>query len=617
MTKKNEMKRKKARCNFWTVLLPLVVAAVFFIPQCSYETAQASASRAVNNTDTPLRGDFSPENVLVVMNKEASRKFKVYTQEDFPEIRCDRIEDLTEPMMDLVRRQLEAEKSGNWDGLKSHIESNMLMDVEKFRRVLCLTLTEKGKENVLKTIRQIERSDDVLCAGPDYILSICKSPNDLHNGQKWAADKIYLPSAWDITTGYAGVKVGVLDTGINATHRDLADRVDISSSGNFMVNPTVWGTSVDDYPGGHGTFVAGIIGAEGNNGFGVTGVCWDVTLVSLKVLNDKGIGLSSYTARAIAEASSEGIPILNLSGRWFLSSTGLSAYDEPLTAVINAYSGLLVCSAGNENRDINIGQKPCYPASYNLDNLITVGATDSNDDLWYKNNLEGSNYGSSSVDLFAPGAGIYSTDNNGSFDYDSGTSFATPFVTGVAALLKSMKPELSAQELKARILDNVDKFGNLSNKCVSGGRLNAYRAVTNNSLAGSIDINFNGKGLIGKLYVFSDGTTVVAERGVDSSPVPYDPPNSPYPFNHRIEWGTIPSKVEDYLDNGTINANFILWVPASTSTGNSYNWYWGGAYITKTGKETYISVDRYYIYEYLLPSDIRKIRVTPYVPLRH
>ncbi len=293
--------------------------------------------------------------------------------------------------------------------------------------------------------------------------------------------------AWDITTGSSSVTVGVLDTGIDGSHPDLVNRINTSLCRDFTgvdENGTAV-TPTDE--SGHGTQVAGLIGAQGNNSIGVSGVCWNVRLVSLQVfarINNKDIGFSSFVANAIQYAEEKGIDILNFSGSWSVRDAYYSTYyNEALAAVIRNYSGLFVCAAGNnESNNDAVG---VYPANYRLPNLISVGASNVSDAYLDLGGSQGSNYGQMFVDIFAPGEVMlttHPTDLNAAnpYSYLQGTSAAAPLVTGVAALLLSKYPDLSPCEIKDTILSNVDDCGTtFDTLCVSGGRLNAYKALTN------------------------------------------------------------------------------------------------------------------------------------------
>lgn len=209
---------------------------------------------------------------------------------------------------------------------------------------------------------------------------------------------------------------------------------------------------------GHGTHVAGIIGAVGNNGIGVSGVCWNVNLISIKVSNSKSIEVDSI-AKALDYAELQKIPLVNLSSG--------SAVDYPLLkrAVAN-YSGLLICAAGNDGTYTYASNT--YPTNYQYDHILSVGASDQND-----KKCSFSNFSKNYVDVFAPGSDILSTypialDSSG-YKALSGTSMAAPFVTGLAALLKSYNPNMSREDIKAAIVGKVRKVADLENYCVSGG----------------------------------------------------------------------------------------------------------------------------------------------------
>ena len=439
--------------------------------------------------------DFSDNTVLVVLTNEASLSGKVYTVSDFPEVACSSVVNLTETSTSLAQAKKEGKDAASVCSVDSSAESfSYLYDVDlsNFNAILRLDLSEPGKKNVLTAVDLLEKRTDVKYAGPDYIATMeSTSTNDPYRSLQWGIDKIELPRAWDYGRGSTSIKIGVLDSGIDADHPDLAGRIDIEMSRDFTSGTPTSSIEVYDVDG-HGTHVAGIIAASTNNLVGVSGAAWYCTLVSLRVFNAAGTTGVSRFVLAVEYATSQGIPILNFSGSW-------AGYSQAAYEAIENYQGLLVCAAGNGNGDddtiigslgIDITLYGRYPASYDLPNIISVGATDAND-----NRPAWSNYGPYTVDVFAPGVNILSTFSidkcetgfcekqncihyeNG-YHYASGTSMATPFVTGVAALILSRHPNYSPEQIIAEINESVDVVSSLSNLCITGGRLNAYDAVT-------------------------------------------------------------------------------------------------------------------------------------------
>jgi thermitase len=360
--------------------------------------------------------------------------------------------------------------------------------------------------DVQSAITTYQSNPDILYAEPDYVISILPDqtgstgegvnsahilsmPNDpifpvqwnLHNtgqtGGNPAAD-INALGAWDISTGSTRVVVAVIDTGVLYTHNDLStniwnntdeipgDGVDNDNNG-FVDDIRGWDfVNNDNDPNDdkdHGTHVSGTIGAEGNNAIGMTGVNWHVQIMPLKVFNQEGIGITSDAIKAIEYANENGAIVIS-------NSWGGSLFDQGLKDVIDASPAVVVCAAGNGGS--NNDDYPIYPASYDSTNIISVAATDHFDLL-----ASFSNFGLNSVDLAAPGKDITSTYLNGNYASMSGTSMATPHVSGVAALVKAENPSLTSAQIKNIILSTVDVKDSLSGKVGSGGRLNAYTAV--------------------------------------------------------------------------------------------------------------------------------------------
>ncbi len=284
-------------------------------------------------------------------------------------------------------------------------------------------------------------------------------PNDMHTltyNEEFLGDAKF-PSAWLLQTT-SSIPVGIVDGGFDADHEDLLG----SYMGGYDCTGDGQGINFDTT--GHGTKVAGIVGAVGNNGKGVSGVCWASHLKNLRIRGTTGLQPYEAMAIAINYAQSIGIKILNISYE-------ISDWTTDLVLAINNYDGLIICSAGNAG--VNNDTTMHYPSNYAADNIIAVGALNSD----CTGMLDASNYGATTVDVFAPGENIRTTADNNMYVTSSGTSFAAPFVTGLAALIWQTDPTLEAAQVKAAILENVDTMTVLNGKCTSGGKINAYKAL--------------------------------------------------------------------------------------------------------------------------------------------
>ena len=303
--------------------------------------------------------------------------------------------------------------------------------------------------------------------------------------------KIQAPQSWEIHRGSSNVIVAVIDSGIDYLHEDLTanlwynpgeiqnDGIDNDNDG-FIDDIIGWDfRNNDNKPyddNAHGTHVAGTIGAVGENGRGISGVIQKVSIMALKFTNNEGSGRTSDAISAIRYAVDHGANIL--SNSWGGENFTQALYDAVKYA---QERGVLFIAAagngGNDSRGDDIDRYPTYPAAFDLDNVISVAATNSHDELEYF-----SNFGKNSVDLGAPGVYIYSTVPKNKYEAFSGTSMATPHVAGGAALLLSYKPNLSFTDIKNILLSSTDKLPTLNNKSVSGGRLNVRAALTSASV---------------------------------------------------------------------------------------------------------------------------------------
>lgn len=351
-----------------------------------------------------------------------------------------------------------------------------------------VTLKKSGIENVQNTLKILRSNPNVEYAVPDRIIKVCNTaPNDEKYTSKAyeALDAIKATQAWDITTGSKHVVVGIIDSGIDGNHEDLKDNLWVNPKPNRNGYQNDWhgydfvnrcgGTPTDD--NGHGTHVAGIVGAKGGNGIGVCGVNWNVQLAWLRIGDENGNLSVSHAVEAINYARNHDIPILNASWSGYASFNDYSDY-KPLEEAIKNYDGLFVAAAGNEA--VCIDTCPCYPASFDLPNIITVGASHSdgyNPDLANGSREGYSNYGTG-VDLVAPGADILSTIPGNNYAEMSGTSMAAPMVAGVAALVMAKHPNYATAQIKNAILNGTVKNGMFLKYCIANGAvLNAYGAL--------------------------------------------------------------------------------------------------------------------------------------------
>jgi subtilisin family serine protease len=359
---------------------------------------------------------------------------------------------------------------------------------------------------------------DVEYAEPNYIAhKLSVIPNDTYFGNQWslqnlgtyaggtAGADISATDAWSVSTGNHNVVVAVLDTGVDYTHPDLVGniwtnsgetsctdgidndhnlKIDDCKGWNFVtciefgdedcVTPGVENNNPFDDEG-HGTHVAGIIGAVGSNSLGITGVMMSVRLMPVKVLNAQGTGYYGDIEDGIDYAVTNGAKVIN-------ASLGGSEFSQSLYDVISAANTkgvLLVAAAGNDGANNDL--LPTYPASFNLPNIIAVAATDQNDRM-----AAFSNFGPISIDVAAPGVYILSTvptwwsnyEGYGLLDFKGGTSMAAPHVSGLAGLLRGYYTHFTHPQVKATILRYTDSIPSLSGFIGTAGRINAYRAIS-------------------------------------------------------------------------------------------------------------------------------------------
>jgi subtilisin family serine protease len=322
-------------------------------------------------------------------------------------------------------------------------------------------------------------------------------PNDPLFGEQWALNNdgrregkaqadIGALSAWVKTHGNDKVVVAVLDSGVDYTHQDLAANMwarpasmapyydeQLGEIDDFRGFDAVAGEGIRDPmdDNGHGTHCAGIIGAVGDNGEGIAGVNWKVEIMPLRFMSAGGFGTTKDAIEAInyvIERKRAGVNVRVISASW--GSTRRSRALEDVIRKAGEEGILFIAAAGNSSA--NTDRAPHFPSGYKLPNVMSVAALDRRDQL-----ASFSNYGAKSVHVAAPGKEILSTWLRGNYEEHSGTSMATPVVSGIAALVLSCEPELKVEQLKQRLMDTSDKLDALQGKTISGGRVNAARAV--------------------------------------------------------------------------------------------------------------------------------------------
>lgn len=422
-------------------------------------------------------------------------------------------------------------------------------------------------------VAQLSSRNDLLYAEPNYRVRKALVPNDTFFSKQWGLQNsggtftgnhgtyygpgpdIDAASAWDVSSGDGTVIVATIDTGIEYDHPDLAanmwinsgesgngketNRIDDDANGyvddwrgwNFVANNNDPRdddqiSPYDTNPLGHGSHVAGIIGARGNNSAGVSGINWQVQLMPIKFLSAAGDGNIFNSSTAINYAVRNGAKVINASYEY-----GAPASDTERLAIAAAGDAgvLFVAAAGNSHVNIDNAFNKVYPAAHTLDNIIAVAATDPNGNLV----TSFSNYGVSSVDLGAPGLYIYSTvrlarqgqDGLYGYDYMSGTSMAAPMVSGAAALLWGKFPYLTVAEVRQLLLSTVDSSPSLTGMVASGGRLNLGRAMTEGNIAQapSAPTDLTGVGqtngaLLNWVDTANDETAFIVERSLSAQP---------------------------------------------------------------------------------------------------
>lgn len=384
------------------------------------------------------------------------------------------IQAITERLHDHVEDQIEAVTG--LDIIEDDDGTSLAMLLDEYRK-----LPEVEYVDEIQRI-QADAINPVLPNDPRFEEQWALANNGQQGGKKDADIRAQL--AWTVTKGSDEVVVAVLDSGVDYKHPDLEDNIwtrpenikayrddslgeiDDARGYNAIDND---GDPMDD--NGHGTHCAGIIGAVGGNNEGITGVNWTVKIMPLKFMDSTGSGTTKDAIEAInyvIDRKNAGVNVRIISASW-----GSTEKSRALEDVIRkAYEADILFVAASGNSSVNTDTSPHYPSSYNVGNVISVAALDRSDQL-----TSFSNYGPKSVQIAAPGKDILSTWLNNDFRVASGTSMATPVVAGVAALVLAIDSRMSVDDLRKRLLDSVDKVPAVKGKVVTGGRINAARAV--------------------------------------------------------------------------------------------------------------------------------------------
>ncbi len=358
--------------------------------------------------------------------------------------------------------------------------------------IYVLDLENPSRENVIDTIEKLKAMPNIEYAEPNYNVYEFSEPNDTYylNGKQAVLDLIGAKKLWDFDIDCSEVAVGVMDSGIQTNHEDLIDNIwvntgeivgdGIDNDGNGYIDD-IYGWNCGDsngdvsYVSNHGVHVAGIVSAVTDNSKGVASVARNAKIASIKIFNSSGKSTLSYIIEGINYAKKNDINIINCSfGGAGWGSASVSIVKSAIEAVPDIFFVIAAGNIATSTPQPDNDQTAVYPSQLtkDLDNVISVANTTSSDEL-----SSTSHYGATSVDIAAPGTGIYSTIPTSSYGTMSGTSMATPMVASAVAVMRAVNPNISAKEIKETLCSSSDKLSALTGKVISGGRLNAYNAV--------------------------------------------------------------------------------------------------------------------------------------------